>query len=296
MWKLCNGEIRIEVILMNKPMLIAFADEASPRMDEQIAAMLRNGMDGVELRNVDGENVSDISLDKAREVRGKLDDAGLITWSIGSPIGKIDLFNDDFAAHLDKLRHTVDIARALGAGNIRMFSFYYPPGEDPAQYRDEVMERLERMAAACAGSGVTLCHENEKGIYGDVAARCLDIHRSVPALAGIFDPANFIQCGQDTAEAWGLLKPCIKYMHVKDALADGTVVPAGCGIGNVRAIVKDYIEGGGVALTLEPHLRVFSGLEKLERRGELPAMDSYAYESGDPAFYPAAAALRPLLV
>ena len=281
---------------MNKPMLIAFADEASPWLDGQIAAMRRNDMDGVELRNVDGENVSDISLDKARQVRRRLDDAGLITWSIGSPIGKIDLVNDDFAAHLDRLRHTVEVARILGAANIRMFSFYYPAGEDPARYRDEVMARLIRMVEACAGSGVTLCHENEKGIYGDMAARCLDIHSSVPELAGIFDPANFVQCGQDTAGAWALLKPYIKYMHIKDALADGTVVPAGRGIGNVRAIVREFIERGGVALTLGPHLRVFSGLEKLERRGEAPAMDSYAYDSGDAAFDAAAAALRALLV
>ena len=287
---------------MKKPMLIAFADEASPTLDGQIVALLRNGMEGIELRNVDGENVSDISLDKARAVRRRLDDAGLITWSIGSPLGKIDLVSDDFPAHLDKLRHTVDIARVLGAENIRMFSFYYPVGGNPASYRDAVMERLHRMVAVCAGSGVTLCHENEKGIYGDVAARCLDIHTSVPELAGIFDPANFIQCGQDTAEAWRLLKPYIKYMHIKDALADGTVVPAGHGIGNVGAIVRDFLESGdakvvlqgGAALTLEPHLRVFNGLEKLERPGERPAMP-YTYESGDAAFDAAAAALRVLL-
>ena len=280
---------------MNRPMLIAFADEAGPSLDEQIAALLRNGMDGIELRNVDGESVSDIRLDKARQIRRRLDDAGLITWSIGSPIGKIDLVGGDFTAHLDKLRHTVDIARVLGAGNIRMFSFYLPAGEEPARYRDAVMERLSRMARACEGSGVTLCHENEKGIYGDVAARCLDIHESVPALAGIFDPANFIQCGQDTAEAWAMLKPHIKYMHIKDALADGTVVPAGRGVGNVRRIVRDFRERGGAALTLEPHLRVFNGMERLERGNGTRPADPYAYESGDAAFDAAAAALRELL-
>ena len=242
--------------------------------------------------NVDGESVSEISLDKAREVREKLEDAGLVAWSIGSPIGKIDIVKDDFAAHLDTLCHTVEVAHVLGAENIRMFSFYYPEGEDPAIYRDEVMERLGRMAEVCRGSGVQLCHENEKGIYGDIAARCLDIHRSVPALAGVFDPANFIQCGQDTAEAWAMLKPFIKYMHVKDALADGTVVPAGRGIGHVGAIVRDFLEGGGVALTLEPHLRVFGGLERLQRDAHL---DSDAYPSGDAAFDAAAAALRDIL-
>ena len=85
--------------------IYAFADEASPRIDDQIKAMQRNGLQGLEIRNVDGENVSSISLDKAREVRKKLDDAGLITWSIGSPIGKIDIETGSFEAHLDSLRH-----------------------------------------------------------------------------------------------------------------------------------------------------------------------------------------------
>ena len=68
--------------------IYAFADEASPSIDEQIAAMKRNGLNGLEIRGVDGENVSVISLNKAREVRRKLEDAGLSVWSIGSPIGK----------------------------------------------------------------------------------------------------------------------------------------------------------------------------------------------------------------
>ena len=62
--------------------IYAFADEASPAIDGQIAAMRRNGLNGLEIRGVDGENVSTISLEKAKEVRRKLDDAGLCTWSI----------------------------------------------------------------------------------------------------------------------------------------------------------------------------------------------------------------------
>ena len=71
--------------------IYAFADEASPAIDSQIAAMRRNGLNGLEIRGVDGENVSAISLKKAKEVRRKLDDAGLCIWSIGSPIGKIGI-------------------------------------------------------------------------------------------------------------------------------------------------------------------------------------------------------------
>lgn len=280
---------------MSKVRIYGFADEASPRIDGQIDALVRNRMDGLEIRNVDGENVSDICLEKAREVRRKLEAAGLAVWSIGSPIGKIDIARDDFPSHLDKLRHTLDVAEILGARRVRMFSFYIPAGDDPAAWRGEVLERLNRMADIAEDAGIQLCHENEKGIYGDNAARCLDIHRSVPRLAGVFDPANFIQTGQDVAEAWKALKPYVDYMHVKDALADGSVVPAGRGIGSLAGILRDYLARGGTALTLEPHLRVFEGLSALERAGEASRVGGYAYASGDEAFDAAAAALRELL-
>ena len=70
---------------MNELHIYAFADEASGQIDGQIAAMRRNALNGLEIRGVDGQNIADISLEKAREVRRKMDDAGLTVWSIGSP-------------------------------------------------------------------------------------------------------------------------------------------------------------------------------------------------------------------
>ena len=279
---------------MNRYNLYAFADEASPTLEGQIEALRRNGLQGLELRGVDGQNVSDLSPARAAEIRRRLEDAGLTVWSAGSPIGKIGI-NDDFAPHLDRLRRTLDAARALGAAQLRMFSFYIPAGDDPARYRDEVMERLRRMAEAAEGSGVRLCHENEKGIYGDVAARCLDIHRCVPELAAVFDPANFIQCGQAIPEAWAALKAHVRYLHVKDALWDGSVVPAGRGVGCVADVVRDYLAMGGDALTVEPHLAVFDGLAALERGNGADTVGKYAYPSADAAFDAAVAALREIL-
>jgi len=260
--------------------IFAFADEASPNIDEQIVAMKRNGLCGLEIRNVDGVNVSDITLDKAKEVRAKLDANGLITWSIGSPIGKIRFGSDDFSEHLEKFKHTLEIAHILGAENIRLFSFYAPKGGDVAPYRDEVMSRLAQFVEIAKGSGIDLCHENEKGIYGDIASRCLDIHKTIPELKAIFDPANFVQSKQDTLEAWKMLKPYVKYMHIKDALADASVVPAGKGIGNVKEIYADF--KGDV--TIEPHLKVFAGLDKLENEDEQSVVGRFVYNSNNEAF------------
>ena len=279
-----------------KPLRIfAFADEASPQIDGQIAALRRNGLQGLEIRNVDGQNVSDISLEKAREVHKKLTDAGLSVWSIGSPIGKIDIQKDDFERHLQKYLHTLEIARALGAEKLRMFSFYLPKGQDPAPFRQQVIDRLSRMAELAQGSGVALCHENEKGIYGDVASRCLEILQAVPQLQGVFDPANFVQCGQETWAAWEMLHERITYMHIKDALPDGRVVPAGAGVGNVARILSAFRAQGGDAVTIEPHLQVFSGLAGLERAGDTSDVGSYCYESNDAAFDAACAALKGIL-
>ena len=142
---------------MNDLRIFAFADEADPNFDGQIDAMLRNDLAGLEIRNVDGVNIGDLSVDKARELRRRLDDAGLITWSIGSPIGKIHIETDDFEAHKETFKRQLEIAHVLGAENLRMFSFYMPKDKDPSIYKNEVIDRLGVLTNLAIGSGVLLC-------------------------------------------------------------------------------------------------------------------------------------------
>lgn len=280
---------------MNTPRIYAFADEASKEVDGQIAAMLRNGLNGLEIRGVDSVNVSKITLEKAKEVRRKLDDNGLITWSIGSPIGKIQI-TDDFNEHLEVYRHVLEVADILGAKNIRLFSFFMPKGEDPTPYRQQVLDQLAQFVEIGAGTGINLCHENEKGIYGDIADRCLEIHQALPQLKGIFDPANYVQCGDDTIAGWNKLKDYIYYLHIKDALPDGKVVPAGKGNGNVAYVVKEFLAKGGNAMTIEPHLKVFDGLKELENPGDTSVVgQQYLYPTSDAAFDAACNALKDIL-
>lgn len=272
--------------------IYAFADESSAVFDEQIDAMKRNGLNGLEIRGVDGVNVSDITLEKAQELRRKMDDAGLETWAIGSPIGKIDLVTGDHEEHKKKFCHLLEVAKILGAKNIRLFSYFIPADQDRAQYKEQVIARLRELVKLAEGSGIDLCHENEKGIYGETADGCLEIHQAIPELKGVFDPANFVQCGQDTLRAWEMLHPYIKYMHIKDALSDCSVVPAGEGEGNVPEILKKYRAQGGIALTMEPHLAVFDGLKDLEQEGNTSHIGKFVYNSNEEAFDAACDALK----
>lgn len=274
--------------------IYAFADEASANIDKQIKAMKENRLDGLEIRNVDSVNIAEISDSKAKEVRKKLDNACLRVWTIGSPIGKIDIEKDDFALHTEKFKRTLELADILGAENIRLFSFF-TPSENRDSYKDKVIERLGTFCEIAKGSGITLCHENEKGIYGDTPERCLEILNEFDGRLGcVFDPANFIQCGCEPFEySYNLLKTHITYLHIKDALKNGTVVPAGMGVGSIPELlaVINRVHKGDFILTIEPHLRVFSGLENLEEAGHTSTVAN-AYPTAAAAFKAAVENLR----
>ena len=102
--------------------LAAFADESSPILSGQIDALKRNGFGHLEIRNVNGKNVSDLTLSEAKEIAAQLGDQGLSVKSLGSPIGKIPV-DGDYGAHLDLYKHTLDLAGAFGADKIRLCSF-----------------------------------------------------------------------------------------------------------------------------------------------------------------------------
>ena len=50
---------------MAKFILSAFADEASPMLDEQIKALQEEEISLIELRGVDGKNVSGLTIEEA---------------------------------------------------------------------------------------------------------------------------------------------------------------------------------------------------------------------------------------
>ncbi len=257
-----------------------FADEIAEDVDTQFRVLNKLDIRYFEPRGIDGKNIAELSDGEVAALKEKMERCGIKASSIGSPIGKIRL-DEDFQAHFEKFQRVVDIAERLEAGYIRMFSFYPPERPDSAAgegdgaahewtagEREEVICRLRRMTAYAGERDVVLLHENEKGIYGDTAERCADLMRELGCrhFQAVFDPANFVQCGQDTKEAYEALRNFIAYVHVKDAREeDGNVVPAGAGDGNVGHILKGLLDSGYEGyLSLEPHLGSFSGLADLE--------------------------------
>lgn len=251
---------------MSQFTLSGFSDEIDEKIDVQFRVLKELGIDHFEVRGVDGKNIADLTDEEVSLLHTKMKEQGIKVSSIGSPIGKIGI-TDAFEPHFEKFKRVVWVAKKLETKFIRVFSFFIARDEEPARYREEVLARLSKMIAYAEKEDVVLLHENEKDIYGDTVERCLDLMENLYCenFKAVFDPANFIQCGQDTKEGFDKLEKYLAYMHIKDALADGSVVPAGAGIGNLDYILKQLKTSGYCGfLSLEPHLGNFKGLEALE--------------------------------
>ena len=278
----------------------AFSDESGEsKIKGQIAACKENDIAEMELRGFGKElNINNMTVEQAKEIKKTIDEEGMRVSSIGSAYGKINI-KDDFEPHFEAFKNTIEVAKILEAKYIRIFSFFFDKEDSYDDYKEEVIRRVKAMVDYADENGIMCCHENEKGIYGDTAERCLEVLEACGGrLRAVFDPANFVQCGVDTLKAYELLEDYIEYMHVKDALyADGQVVPAGEGDGNVEEIIRKLsFKWKRIVLSLEPHLKVFEGFNALENDDETKkGMDKHAYATYKESFKAAADAMHKLV-
>lgn len=252
---------------MSYSKISGFSDEISEDICKQFDVLNKLGIKYFEPRGVNGKNISELSVEETETLKKAMFDYGIKVSSIGSPIGKIKL-TDDFEKHFELFKRVVEISSVLDSKYIRIFSFYHNGGNWSADERDRVISNLKKMIEYAKAEDIILLHENEKDIYGDNADRCFDLMKELYCdnFKAVFDPANFVQCGQNTKAAYEIIKPYIEYMHIKDAhFADGSVTVAGDGDGNVEYILSDLFKNGYCGfLSLEPHLGSFKGLSKLE--------------------------------
>lgn len=279
--------------MKNKLILSAFADEYADGLKEQCEALNKFGIEYIELRGVNGKNVSTLTESEVKETKRILDDYEIRVSSIGSPLGKIDI-KGDLNGHYETAKRVYETANILGAKNVRIFSFYSK--ETPFdKCKGEIYDGIEKLVDLSDGTGLTLCHENEALIYGESPEKCLEI---VEYFGGrmrcVFDMGNFVLDGYDPMAAYKLLSDYIEYFHIKDAFYSGEIVPAGKGEAKIKEILDDYKVNGGkdTFITLEPHLQTFSGLNALVGK----SFDNpYKYDDQKAAFTDAVEKLKDLL-
>lgn len=241
--------------------LSAFGDEIALDLDEQLALLNELRVPGLDLRAAWGINVLQLTDEQARRARHACDNAGIHVSVLGSPVGKSPLA-DPIALDEDRLRRLIELGGILGTTRIRIFSWYPDDTSTNAHYDRYVPEVTERLAALTdivVAAGFTLLHENERHVVGDRPERAQAFADAIdsPRFRLIWDPANYVQVGVlDCMRHFDAQARRVDCIHVKDSLADRTVVPAGEGDGQFPELMAALRQRGfsGV-LALEPHLK-----------------------------------------
>lgn len=267
--------------------LCAFSDEYGNKLEEQIEGLKLNNIHLIEIRNVDGKNVLNFTDEEAKHYYEELLKNDIRVWSIGSPLGKVDI-DVDFEEYKNTvLKRLCELANIFQTSRIRMFSFF-----KAYEKKDEVIKKLQEMVNFAKKYNVELYHENEKDIYGDSLERVLELKQNVQGLKFVYDPANFIQCEQNPDKTIDSLFDKMDYFHIKDIIeGSGEIVPAGKGDCKIDRILK-LIDNKNVTLTIEPHLSVFPGYSEIDKT-ELK--NKFVYKNNKEAFNAACLNLKNLL-
>ena len=262
-----------------------FADEIADDLDEQLDVLESAGIDRLDLRNVWGENLLDLSGERLVDLEATLDARGFTVTSIGSPIGKVGVA-DPLEPHMERLDRALELADRFDTDRVRVFSYYVPEDDDPADHRAEVLRRTRAAVDRAERADVTLVLENEKDIYGDTPGRVRDLLTAVdsPHLRAVFDPANYLEIGvRPYPDALLQVVEYVDQVHVKDARFGerGGIEPPGEGDGRLpETLAALHDRGFAGPFSLEPHLAM--------------AGSNYGY-SGPEGFRTAADALQGIL-
>lgn len=253
--------------------LTAFADEISPELSVQVETLHRLEVGGLDLRGVGGKNVLDLTVDELLEVKTACESRGLWVECVGSPVNKVVYSPDSAKQETHKLEKSILAAHTLDVKKIRIFSPQIPEGQEDAQW-PEVLAYMRDLADRAKAANVVLMHENDGqfiGAFPKYAQKMMEA-LGAPHFRFVYDFANGVPLGFRAMKDWfPWVLPHLESVHIKDALPDGKVVPAGEGEGELRETFEYLIENvWDGAVTLEPHLKAggpyggFSGPQLFE--------------------------------
>jgi sugar phosphate isomerase/epimerase len=247
------------------------SDEISQDLGAAIAVAVRHGFDGLEIRSVDGCPPHLLGDAAVRDIRRRLDDAGLAA-SAFCPPGLKSPIPRDAAARAEAaevVRRAVVQAELLGTAKVRIFSFYRD-GDVPEP------ERAARAAAEVLGAvevppGIRLVLETGTRTNTPtvaLAARFLDALRD-DRVGILWDPGNTVFSGfaeHPFPGDFAAAPDRVEHVHVKDPQGTRRYVALGDGDLPWPQILRGLEQAGYQGwLTLETHWRADRELTPRER-------------------------------
>jgi sugar phosphate isomerase/epimerase len=250
--------------------LSGIADEAGKPLEVQIEAHRRLAWGHLELRTIDGVNLTDLPDENFERVYEAVSGAGLAVSCFASQLANWSRpIAGDFAIDQAELERAIPRMRRFGTRFIRCMS--WPNAQPPwpaARWRDEVVRRMRILASMAEAGGVVLVHENCDGWGGRGPRETLELLNAVnsSALELVFDTGNPIHHDQVGWEYYRQVREHVAYVHIKDYATKGGKLTAcfpGEGLGFVKEIVGDLLAHGyDGGFSIEPHLAAVIHLQQ----------------------------------
>ncbi len=243
--------------------LSGIADEAAPELARQLEAHKKLGWQSIELRMIEGTNLTDLSDLDFGKVCDQLAAAGISVSCFAAQLANwARPIDSPFDVDVAELTRAIPRMQKLGTPFIRCMS--YPnatPELSDADWRRATVQRMRELAQMAADGGVTLVHENCNGWGGQGPQQTLDLLSDVGSehLKLVFDTGNPIPYKQDAWEYYQGVRDHVVYVHIKDYIVgdDGKekAVFPGEGKGYVREIISDLLARGyDGGFSIEPHI------------------------------------------
>lgn len=239
------------------------SDEAGRSIEKQIQAHNELGWEYMELRLVDGVNITQLPEDTFDKVVEKLNLNNKKVSCFASAIANwARPITCDPNIDIEDLKRAIPRMHKLNTKFIRVMSYPNDPKSPlpEEEWRKESIRRMKELAKIAEDGGVILVHENCSG-WGGLSAENSNIllgEVNSPALKVVFDTGNPVTYGQNAWEYYLKVKKDIVYVHIKDAKkVNGEDVYCLCGEGDgyVKEIVFDLLKSGyDGGFSIEPHL------------------------------------------
>ncbi|CAN5722065.1 hypothetical protein BH10PSE6_BH10PSE6_59800 [soil metagenome] len=210
--------------------LAVIGDEIGPSLAEMLSFCTENDVRRLDMRTVDGRNLLGMTLGEVAAIARQLKAAGITVPTFVSPVlkwpapgkalagGKVDFaFDPSTCPTDDPLAHAFEVAAALGASKIRVFSFLRYPGFKP----QDLTAPVGRLIDLAERFDVTVEMENEPvcniGSIAELADYFASLVEPSPYLRPLVDIGNSWSMGQPPTDGQiATLAPMVDLIHLKD--------------------------------------------------------------------------------
>jgi sugar phosphate isomerase/epimerase len=188
-------------------------------LKEVLAGAVRYDWDGVEPRAQAGHKhgVEVAATRKQRaQIRAAFEDCGVEMSCIATSIRYSSADPKERAGMVEQTRKFVDLAADLGCPHLRVFGGPMPEGAPRDDVKAYVAEALRQCGEYAAGKGVYVCLETHDDFRKAQDAADTVRTAAQPNVQICWDVAHPFNAGDTMQEAFDLVKPYVRHLHVHD--------------------------------------------------------------------------------